>query len=113
MDVFPVEPASNKKTFHSPLQDLDNVILTPHVGGSPEEAQERIGTEVARKLIDYSDVGTTVGAVNFPQVQLPARPTGTRYIHVYRNVPGMLGHFTPQATQLPRRLMGSQGQWQR
>jgi D-3-phosphoglycerate dehydrogenase len=93
VDVFPVEPASNKEPFHSPLQGLDNVILTPHVGGSTEEAQERIGTEVARKLIDYSDVGTTVGAVNFPQVQLPARPTGTRYIHVHRNVPGMLGHL--------------------
>ena len=93
VDVFPVEPASNKEPFHSPLQGLDNVILTPHIGGSTEEAQERIGAEVARKLIDYSDVGTTVGAVNFPQVQLPARPTGTRYIHVHRDVPGMLGHL--------------------
>jgi D-3-phosphoglycerate dehydrogenase len=93
VDVFPVEPTSNKESFHSPLQGLDNVILTPHIGGSTEEAQERIGAEVARKLIDYSDVGTTVGAVNFPQVQLPARPTGTRYIHVHRNVPGMLGHL--------------------
>jgi D-3-phosphoglycerate dehydrogenase len=93
VDVFPVEPASNKEPFHSPLRGLDNVILTPHIGGSTEEAQERIGAEVARKLIDYSDVGTTVGAVNFPQVQLPARPTGTRYIHVHRNVPGMLGHL--------------------
>ncbi len=93
VDVFPVEPTSNKEPFHSPLQGLDNVILTPHVGGSTEEAQERIGAEVARKLIDYSDVGTTVGAVNFPQVQLPSRPTGTRYIHVHRNTPGMLGHL--------------------
>jgi len=93
VDVFPVEPASNKEPFHSPLQGIANVILTPHIGGSTEEAQERIGAEVAKKLIDYSDVGTTVGAVNFPQVQLPARPTGTRYIHVHRNVPGMLGRL--------------------
>ncbi len=93
VDVFPVEPASNKELFRSPLQGLENVILTPHIGGSTQEAQERIGTEVAKKLIDYSDVGSTVGAVNFPQVQLPPRPAGTRYIHVHRNVPGMLGRL--------------------
>jgi D-3-phosphoglycerate dehydrogenase len=93
VDVFPVEPASNREPFHSPLQGLDNVILTPHIGGSTQEAQERIGAEVAKKLIDYSDVGSTVGAVNFPQVQLPQRPSGTRYIHVHRNVPGMLGRL--------------------
>jgi D-3-phosphoglycerate dehydrogenase len=90
VDVFPVEPASNSERFVSPLQGLSNVILTPHVGGSTEEAQERIGAEVARKLIDYSDVGSTVGAVNFPQVQLTPRALGTRFIHVQRNVPGML-----------------------
>lgn len=90
IDVFPTEPASTKEAFRSPLRGLDNVILTPHVGGSTEEAQERIGSEVAKKLVDYSDVGSTFGAVNFPQVQLPARPTGTRYIHVHRNAPGML-----------------------
>ncbi|HEV7256562.1 MAG TPA: phosphoglycerate dehydrogenase [Bosea sp. (in: a-proteobacteria)] len=90
VDVFPVEPASNADRFVSPLQGLPNVILTPHVGGSTEEAQERIGAEVARKLVDYSDVGSTVGAVNFPQVQLAARAVGTRFIHVQRNVPGML-----------------------
>lgn len=90
VDVFPVEPASNADRFVSPLQGLPNVILTPHVGGSTEEAQDRIGGEVARKLIDYSDVGSTFGAVNFPQVQLPARPIGTRFIHVHRNVPGVL-----------------------
>ncbi len=90
VDVFPVEPASNAEPFVSPLQGLENVILTPHVGGSTEEAQERIGAEVARKLVDYSDIGSTVGAVNFPQVQLTPRPEGTRFIHVQRNVPGML-----------------------
>jgi D-3-phosphoglycerate dehydrogenase len=90
IDVFPVEPARNGEAFVSPLQGLPNVILTPHVGGSTAEAQGRIGLEVARKLIDYSDTGATVGAVNFPQVQLPARPTGTRYMHVHANRPGML-----------------------
>lgn len=90
VDVFPVEPSANGERFVSPLQGLANVILTPHIGGSTEEAQERIGAEVARKLIDYSDTGATVGAVNFPQVQLPARPRGTRFIQVHRNTAGML-----------------------
>lgn len=90
VDVFPVEPASNADRFTSPLQGLKNVILTPHIGGSTEEAQDRIGKEVARKLIDYSDSGSTMGAVNFPQVQLPTRPVGARFIHVHRNVPGVL-----------------------
>jgi D-3-phosphoglycerate dehydrogenase len=93
VDVFPVEPGSAAERFSSPLQGLDNVILTPHIGGSTEEAQERIGSEVARKLVDYSDVGATMGAVNFPQVQLPARPMGTRFIQVQRNLPGMLGQL--------------------
>ena len=93
VDVFPKEPGSNSERFVTPLQGLSNVILTPHIGGSTEEAQERIGAEVARKLVDYSDIGSTIGAVNFPQVQLPARPTGTRFIHVQRNLPGMLGRL--------------------
>jgi D-3-phosphoglycerate dehydrogenase len=90
VDVFPQEPASASEAFLSPLRGLPNVILTPHIGGSTAEAQARIGQEVARKLIDYSDIGTTFGAVNFPQVQLPARPSGTRFMHVHGNVPGVL-----------------------
>jgi len=90
IDVFPVEPHSNKDAFVTPLQGLDNVILTPHIGGSTAEAQERIGVEVASKLVEYSDVGATQGAVNFPQVQLPPRPRGTRFMHVHRNAPGIL-----------------------
>jgi D-3-phosphoglycerate dehydrogenase len=90
IDVFPVEPSSNNERFVSPLQGIDNVILSPHIGGSTEEAQERIGAEVARKFVEYSDVGSTVGAVNFPQVQLPTRPAGTRFIQVQRNIPGEL-----------------------
>lgn len=93
IDVFPVEPASNSEKFVSCLQGLDNVILTPHIGGSTGEAQERIGTEVARKLIEFSDVGSTIGAVNFPQVQLPQRPLGCRFIQVQKNIPGELGRL--------------------
>ena len=93
IDVFPHEPAGAAEPFTTPLQGLPNVILTPHIGGSTGEAQERIGEEVAHKLIDYSDAGSTLGAVNFPQVQLPARPSATRYIHIHRNVPGMMGRI--------------------
>ncbi len=93
VDVFPKEPKGNAEKFVSPIQGLPNVILTPHIGGSTEEAQERIGAEVARKLVDWSDIGSTVGAVNFPQVQLPARPAGTRFMHVHQNRPGMLNRL--------------------
>jgi D-3-phosphoglycerate dehydrogenase len=90
LDVFPLEPSSNSERFQSPLQGLENVILTPHIGGSTEQAQDRIGREVARKMIDYFDSGSTMGAVNFPQVQLQARSLGARFSHVHRNAPGML-----------------------
>jgi D-3-phosphoglycerate dehydrogenase len=93
VDVFPEEPARNGEPFTTPLQGLPNVILTPHIGGSTAEAQSRIGQEVARKLIDFSDTGATMGAVNFPQVQLPARATGARWIHVHRNAPGVLSRI--------------------
>lgn len=92
-DVFPDEPAGAAEEFLSPLRGLPNVILTPHIGGSTAEAQARIGNEVARKLIDYSDIGSTFGAVNFPQAQLPARPSGTRFIHVHKNTPGLLARI--------------------
>ena len=91
INVFPVEPTAKGERFSSPLQGLPNVILTPHIGGSTAEAQWNIGEEVARRLIEYADAGATLGAVNFPQVQLPARNRDIRYIHTHRNVPGMLG----------------------
>jgi D-3-phosphoglycerate dehydrogenase len=93
VDVFPEEPKRNGDAFVSPLQGLPNVILTPHIGGSTAEAQDRIGQEVARKLVDYSDTGATMGAVNMPQVQLPARPTGARWTHLHRNAPGILSRI--------------------
>jgi D-3-phosphoglycerate dehydrogenase len=90
IDVFPQEPQSNADVFESPLRGLDNVILTPHIGGSTLEAQENIGTEVAEKLVKYSDNGTSTSSVNFPEVALPAHPGKHRLLHVHRNVPGVL-----------------------
>ena len=93
IDVFPVEPGSNKDEFVSPLRGLDNVILTPHVGGSTMEAQANIGGEVAEKLVKYSDNGTSVSSVNFPEVALPAHPGKHRLLHIHHNVPGVLSEI--------------------
>jgi len=90
IDVFPQEPGSNNEEFTSPLRGLDNVILTPHVGGSTMEAQANIGLEVAEKLVKYSDNGTSTSSVNFPEVALPAHPGKHRLLHIHRNVPGVL-----------------------
>jgi D-3-phosphoglycerate dehydrogenase len=90
IDVFPVEPQGNDARFESPLTRFDNVILTPHIGGSTAEAQENIGREVAAKLVRYSDNGSTVSAVNFPEVSLPEHTGRSRLLHIHRNVPGII-----------------------
>ncbi|WP_396624665.1 phosphoglycerate dehydrogenase [Luteitalea sp.] len=90
LDVFPHEPESNTEQFESPLRGLDNVILTPHIGGSTAEAQEAIGVEVAEKLLTYSNNGSTLSAVNFPEVALPGHPGKHRLLHIHHNKPGML-----------------------
>ncbi len=90
IDVFPTEPRSNKDEFISPLREFDNVILSPHVGGSTMEAQENIGREVGEKLAKYSDTGMTVTSVNFPEVSLPAHPNNHRLLHIHKNVPGVM-----------------------
>ena len=93
IDVYPEEPRSNDDRFDSPLRGFDNVILTPHIGGSTVEAQENIGVEVAAKLVKYSDNGTSTSSVNFPEVALPAHPGKHRLLHVHRNVPGVLAEI--------------------
>ncbi|HEY9119492.1 MULTISPECIES: phosphoglycerate dehydrogenase [Marinobacter] len=93
VDVFPVEPKSNDEEFISPLREFDNVILTPHVGGSTIEAQENIGREVAEKLAMYSDNGTSVSSVNFPEVALPSHPNQHRLLHIHENVPGVMSEI--------------------
>jgi D-3-phosphoglycerate dehydrogenase len=93
LDVFPVEPRSDKEEFVSPLRDLDNVILTPHIGGSTEEAQENIGREVADKLARFLMAGTTRSAVNFPEVPHLEKTVQSRVLHVHRNEPGVIARM--------------------
>ena len=93
IDVFPVEPRGNDDEFISPLRGIKNAILTPHIGGSTQEAQENIGREVAEKFVMYSDVGTTLSSVNFPQVALPAQSGKHRLLHIHQNIPGILGQI--------------------
>ncbi|MBL4822879.1 MAG: phosphoglycerate dehydrogenase [Colwellia sp.] len=90
IDVFPVEPKGNDDEFVSPLRGFDNVILTPHIGGSTKEAQENIGLEVASKLAKYSDNGSSLSAVNFPEVSLPQHINASRLLHIHHNQPGVL-----------------------
>ena len=91
VDVYPKEPSKNGEEFVTPLREFDNVILTPHIGAGTEEAQKNIGTEVAEKLALYSDNGSTLTAVNFPEVSLPAkREDVSRLLHIHKNVPGVM-----------------------
>jgi D-3-phosphoglycerate dehydrogenase / 2-oxoglutarate reductase len=92
-DVFPKEPSSNDKPFENDLQDFNNVILTPHIGGSTLEALANIGLEVAEKLVRYSDTGSTIGAVNFVEIALQANSSKQRFLHIHKNVPGVLGEI--------------------
>ena len=93
IDVFPEEPRSNADPFVSPLQGKPNVILTPHVGGSTEEAQENIGVEVATKLVNFLETGATIGAVNLPEVQPNPLASPARVLNIHYNRPGTLSHF--------------------
>lgn len=90
IDVFPKEPSGSDEEFVSELRGMDQVLLTPHIGGSTREAQENIALDVAGKLVRYSDNGSTMGAVNFPEVALPDHATARRILHIHRNEPGVL-----------------------
>ena len=99
VDVFPEEPKGRGEEFRSPLREFDNVLLTPHVGGSTQEAQLNIGTEVASKLVRYSDNGSTLSAVNFPEVSLPEHAGSRRLLHIHHNVPGVLSRINDVFSQ--------------
>ncbi|WP_444995815.1 phosphoglycerate dehydrogenase [Aliikangiella sp. IMCC44359] len=93
IDVYPKEPKSNQEEFISPLRRFDNVILTPHIGGSTKEAQANIGIEVSEKLIKYSNNGSTISAVNFPEAALPPHMNKHRICHIHHNEPGILARI--------------------
>ncbi|MEM1330697.1 MAG: phosphoglycerate dehydrogenase [Planctomycetota bacterium] len=111
LDVFPTEPAKRGDPFDSPLQGLDNVILTPHIGGSTVEAQRAIAEDVTTKLVRYVDTGSTTGSVNIPEVELPGqqRAEGARthrVLHLHRNVPGVLNQINQLTTELGANVTG-------
>lgn len=108
IDVFPEEPRSNADAFVSPLQDKPNVILTPHVGGSTEEAQENIGVEVATKLIGFLQTGATVGAVNLPQIQPAPLQAPARILNIHYNRPGALSHFNQAVADIGANIVAQQ-----
>jgi len=93
IDVFPTEPKSNDEPLDSPLRGFDNVILTPHIGGSTAEAQANIGLEVAEKFVQYANSGTTVSAVNFPNIAMPQQANTHRLLHIHHNQPGVLSNI--------------------
>ena len=93
VDVFPVEPEKNGDKFQTPLQDLPNVILTPHIGGSTEEAQENIGEDVSGKLFNYLEKGITFGSHTVPALALPPQEGSHRILHIHNNVPGVLSEI--------------------
>jgi len=93
IDVFPTEPKSNDEPLDSPLRGFDNVILTPHIGGSTAEAQANIGLEVGEKFVQYANSGTTVSAVNFPNISMPQQADTHRLLHIHHNKPGVLSQI--------------------
>ena len=93
VDVYPVEPEKNGDKFQTPLQDLPNVILTPHIGGSTEEAQENIGEDVSGKLFNYLEKGITFGSHTVPALALPPQEGSHRILHIHNNVPGVLSEI--------------------
>ncbi len=99
LDVFPLEPKNDKEEFVSPLRGLDNVILTPHIGGSTEEAQENIGREVSDKLARFLKAGTTRWAVNFPEIPYLEKEARSRVLHVHRNEPGVIARMNADFAQ--------------
>ncbi|MEM1023645.1 MAG: phosphoglycerate dehydrogenase [Myxococcota bacterium] len=106
IDVFPKEPKNKEERFESPLQNLPNVVLTPHIGGSTLEAQRNIGIEVAQKLVQYSDHGVTLGAVNFPNISLPVKDEAHRLLNIHRNQPGVLGAINKVLSDSDANVLG-------
>jgi D-3-phosphoglycerate dehydrogenase / 2-oxoglutarate reductase len=106
LDVFPAEPKSTKDKFVSPLQGLDNVILTPHIGGSTEEAQENIGIDAATKLANYMDTGSTIGSHSIPELHLPIQKNTSRILHIHENKAGVMAAINNAVSELGLNITG-------
>lgn len=106
VDVFPWEPEKNGDRFQTPLQDLPNVILTPHIGGSTEEAQENIGEDVSNKLVKYLERGITIGSHTVPELALPQQEGTHRILHIHRNVPGVLSEINTELSKHKINILG-------
>jgi D-3-phosphoglycerate dehydrogenase len=106
VDVFPVEPEKNGDKFQTPLQDLPNVILTPHIGGSTEEAQENIGEDVSSKLFNYLEKGITFGSHTVPALALPPQEGSHRILHIHNNVPGVLSEINTTLSKNNINILG-------
>ncbi|MBX3253518.1 MAG: phosphoglycerate dehydrogenase [Chitinophagaceae bacterium] len=106
IDVYPVEPEKNGDTFKTPLQNLPNVILTPHIGGSTEEAQTNIGEDVSTKLINFLETGITTGSHTVPELALPMIEGAHRILHIHKNVPGVLSQINSQLSQHNINILG-------
>jgi D-3-phosphoglycerate dehydrogenase / 2-oxoglutarate reductase len=106
IDVFPVEPEKNGDPFKSPLQGLDNVLLTPHIGGSTLEAQENIGVDVSTKLLGYLEKGSTYGSHTLPELNLPLLEKAHRILHIHRNVPGVLSEINTTLANANVNILG-------
>jgi D-3-phosphoglycerate dehydrogenase / 2-oxoglutarate reductase len=106
IDVFPVEPEKNGDRFETPLQNLPNVLLTPHVGGSTEEAQQNIGEDVSSKLLNYLEKGITLGSHTVPALSLPPQEGSHRILHIHRNVPGVLSQINGQLSKYKINIVG-------
>jgi D-3-phosphoglycerate dehydrogenase / 2-oxoglutarate reductase len=106
IDVFPVEPEKNGDVFSSPLQGLPNVLLTPHIGGSTEEAQQNIGEDVSNKLLSYLEKGVSLGSHTVPALSLPPQEGAHRILHIHKNVPGVLSHINTQLSKYKINILG-------
>ncbi|HMK17784.1 MAG TPA: phosphoglycerate dehydrogenase [Chitinophagaceae bacterium] len=106
VDVYPVEPEKNGDKFQTPLQDLSNVILTPHIGGSTEEAQENIGEDVSAKLFNYLEKGITFGSHTVPALALPPQEKSHRILHIHNNVPGVLSEINTTLSKNNINILG-------
>ncbi|MFN5134284.1 MAG: phosphoglycerate dehydrogenase [Chitinophagaceae bacterium] len=106
IDVFPWEPEKNGDRFQTPLQDLPNVILTPHIGGSTEEAQENIGEDVSNKMVQYLERGITIGSHTVPELALPIQEGTHRILHIHRNVPGVLSEINTELSKHKINILG-------